>query len=204
MSSLNPPGTPFNAIDAYFCVPSNSQLASYWDRVEDRLTKIRHGENIAGVPTPIALFDPPLDPMALVRASASGAGFLGAAAGPAATPQSNYRFNSLYDQAAELAAGVKDLGAALLAALEKRDATALDVLRNTQETAILNLTTTIKQQQIGELETTVASLGTGRFLHKWWPGPIPQIRFYRIERAAEVQATDCDEEGVGRRRQGQK
>jgi Tc toxin complex TcA C-terminal TcB-binding domain/Neuraminidase-like domain/Salmonella virulence plasmid 28.1kDa A protein len=158
VSSLNPPGTPFNAIDAYFCVPSNSRLGSHWDTVEDRLTKIRKGENIAGVPTPLALFDPPLEPMALVRASASGAGFPAAAGGAAAKPKSDYRFGALYEQAVQLASGVKDLGAGLLAALEKQDATALEALRNTQETAVLDLMTALKERQIADLEATVESL----------------------------------------------
>jgi len=153
---------PFNALDAYFCVPENAQLESYWDRVADRLGKIRNGMNIAGVPTPLALWEPPIDPMALVRLAASGAGILGIESAGGAQISSNYRFAALHEQATELAAIVTELGATFLAALEKNDAAALDVLRATQETAILNLTTGIKQKQIDELNTALAGLALSR------------------------------------------
>lgn len=64
---------PFNDLDSYFCVPENSDLIKYWDMVEQRLFKIRHCMNIHGVVRQLALFEPPIDPMALVRASAAGA-----------------------------------------------------------------------------------------------------------------------------------
>src|SRR6185369_8519138 len=44
-----------------FCVPPNEQLLGYWDRVEDRLFKIRHCMNIKGVVKQLALFGPALD-----------------------------------------------------------------------------------------------------------------------------------------------
>ena len=56
----------------YFCIPQNDKLLTYWDTVEDRLYKIRHCLNIEGVFNPPALFAPPIDPMALVRATAAG------------------------------------------------------------------------------------------------------------------------------------
>jgi hypothetical protein len=158
LAPRTPPSAPFNALDAYFGVPANKHLAGYWDRVGDRLRKIRDGENIDGVPAALALWDPPLDPAALVRASASGAGVLPAAANPAATPTSAYRFRTLFDNALQLAAGVSELGATLLAALQNQDAAALELLRATQETAILNLATTIKQQKIDELNATIDGL----------------------------------------------
>ena len=56
----------------YFCIPQNDQLLAYWDTVADRLFKIRHCMNIEGVVRQLALFDPPIDPGALVRAVAAG------------------------------------------------------------------------------------------------------------------------------------
>jgi len=157
-SRTQPAATPFNALDAYFGVPSNAHLAGYWDRVADRLAKIRGGENIDGVPMALALWDPPLDPLALVRANASGAGVLPAAGNPAATPASDHRFRVLFDTAMQLASQVSELGSALLAALQERDATALELLRATQETAILNLTTAVKQRKIDELQSVIDGL----------------------------------------------
>ena len=60
----------------YFYIPPNDELAQYWTRVADRLYKIRHGQNILGVQQPLALFAPPINPMALVGA-ASGNGLAG-------------------------------------------------------------------------------------------------------------------------------
>src|SRR5262249_51166632 len=56
----------------YFCIPQNDKLLSYWDTVADRLFKIRHCMNIAGVVRLLALFEPPIDPGALVKAVAAG------------------------------------------------------------------------------------------------------------------------------------
>ena len=53
--------------DAYFFVPENTQLSDYWTRVEDRLHKIRQSQDILGVSRPLPLFEPPIDPSALVR-----------------------------------------------------------------------------------------------------------------------------------------
>ena len=51
----------------YFCIPPNDKLLAYWDQVADRLFKIRHCMNIEGVVRQLALFDPPIDPGALVQ-----------------------------------------------------------------------------------------------------------------------------------------
>src|SRR4029077_17509599 len=50
----------------YFSVPQNDVLLEYWDRVGDRLFKIRPCMKIEGVVRQLALFDPPIDPGALV------------------------------------------------------------------------------------------------------------------------------------------
>ncbi len=56
----------------YFCIPQNDKLLGYWDTVADRLYKIRHCMNIEGVVRQLALFEPPIDPGALVKAVAAG------------------------------------------------------------------------------------------------------------------------------------
>jgi hypothetical protein len=55
-----------------FCIPPNKELVSYWDRVEDRLFKIRHCMDIQGQGRQLPLFEPPIDPALLVRAQAAG------------------------------------------------------------------------------------------------------------------------------------
>jgi len=147
----------FNDLDGYFCVPENDQFTAYWDRVEDRLYKIRHCLNIAGQAQPMPLFDPPLDPMALVRAAAAGGNLLDAAA--LAQPDvPAYRFRPLLEAARGVASTLAGLGAGLLAALEKNDGEALARLHSTHEQAVLNLTTVIKQKQIDGQQADLQAL----------------------------------------------
>ena len=140
----------------YFCVPENDQLIGCWDRVEDRLYKIRHCLDLQGNPHPPALFEPPLDPMALVRAAAGG--------NPPATVAGvsldllGYRFPLLIERAKALAAQVSSLGDALLSALEKQDGEALALLRETHAEALLAMTTAVREQTIVQLGATLTAL----------------------------------------------
>src|SRR6185369_6396824 len=70
-------GVPFNDLGGVFSIPENKNLTALWDRVEDRLYKIRNCLNIDGQAQPLPLFQPPIDPMALVRAAAAGNNVLG-------------------------------------------------------------------------------------------------------------------------------
>jgi hypothetical protein len=148
---------PFNNINSYFCVPENADFIKYWDRVEDRLYKIRHSMNIEGVVRQLALFAPPIDPRALIRAAADGGGGLSLASLLDA-PIPYYRASYMLQKAKELTAQLGNLGAALLSALEKKDAEVLNLLRISQEQSILKLVTTIKEQQIKEIVESQVSL----------------------------------------------
>jgi Tc toxin complex TcA C-terminal TcB-binding domain/Neuraminidase-like domain/Salmonella virulence plasmid 28.1kDa A protein len=141
---------PFNSIDAYFCVPENDELIGYWDRVEDRLFKIRNCMNIHGQVRQLALYAPPLDVRALVRAAASGA-LAPSIAGGAAETVPFYRFAVMVERAKTLAGAVMGLGSSMLAALQQMDGEALALLRNVQELVILNLTTKLRNDRIAEL-----------------------------------------------------
>ena len=150
-------GQPFNDLDVYFCVPENEQFISYWDRVEDRLFKIRHCMNIQGVERQLDLFQPPLDVMQLVRAAASGNNILNALThGGQDIP--HYRFQYMIDRAKNITSTVIQLGASLLSALEKKDAEQIGILRSTQEENILNLMLLLKKKQIEEASETLDSL----------------------------------------------
>jgi receptor-binding and translocation channel-forming TcA subunit of Tc toxin len=138
---------PFNDIDAYFCIPENQEFIAYWDRIEDRIYKIRHCMDIHGVIRQLALFEPPLDVRALVRAAASG-NFSAAVTSPTAQPVPSYRFAVMLEKTKELTATLTGLGGGLLGALQQTDAEAVALLRLTQERAILNLTTKIRTDQI--------------------------------------------------------
>jgi hypothetical protein len=148
---------PYNDIRAYFTVPENSEFMGYWDLIDDRLYKIRHGLNVAGVARPLSLFAPPLDVLSVIKASAAGSLSLAAQVQP---PIPYYRSDVLIAKAMTYTQTLAGLGASLLAALEKQDAESLALLRRGQEARILNMTTQIKEQQIAQLQETGNALAS--------------------------------------------
>ncbi|WP_430444186.1 MAG: neuraminidase-like domain-containing protein [Pseudomonas piscis] len=147
---------PFNDLDSYFCVPENSDLMKYWDMVEQRLFKIRHCMNIHGVVRQLALFEPPIDPMALVRAAASGAGSKVVDQLQAGAPP--YRFTTIFRMAKDFTQQLSQIGTLLLGALEKNDAEAVARLSAGQQIQILNLTTKSMDLQIAEAKERIVGL----------------------------------------------
>jgi hypothetical protein len=144
-----------------FCVPPNERLLGLWDSVADRLFKIRNCMNIEGVVRELPLFEPPIDPALLVRAAAAGLD-LGTVLGQLNAPAPLYRFQALVGRAAELCGDVRALGGALLAALEKRDAEAVSLLRSSHELQLLDAVRDVKVQQIREAERAFAGLQKAR------------------------------------------
>lgn len=157
----------------YFCIPRDEKLLGYWDRVADRLYKIRHCLDIDGVARPLALFDPPIDPGALVRAVAGGAGIASALASLNA-PVPAFRYSVMVARAKELCGEVRAFGAALLAALEKKDGEALARLRSSHELALLDAVAEVRQLQVDEarkgIEAIKASRGLAEARHAHFHG----------------------------------
>jgi hypothetical protein len=145
----------------YFCIPKNDKLLGYWDTVADRLFKIRHCMNIEGVVRELPLFEPAIDPALLVQAAAQGID-LGSVLNDLSAPLPFYRFSTFLGKALELTGELRALGAALLAALEKRDAEHLAHLRATHETELLSLVKQVKQQQHTEAQTAEEALQKSR------------------------------------------
>jgi hypothetical protein len=134
-------------ISPVFCVPPNKELLVYWDRVEDRLGKIRTCRDIDGVPRVPPLFAPEIDPRLLVRAQALGLSLddvLGGTAG--SLPP--YRFLYLIEKAKAMASTVASFGSALLSALEKKDVEQLNRLRLVQQQNIAKATTNLRRWDV--------------------------------------------------------
>ena len=161
------PGLGINWLQ-YFRIPRNDTLLGYWDIVADRLFKIRHGQNIDGVTEQLALFGPPIDPALLVRATAAGLD-LAAVLDDLDAPSPHYRFGTMLAKAKELAAEVKSFGAALLSALEKRDAEALSRLHSAHELTVLRATRDVKYQQVQEAVQALEAVIRSRVIanDKW-------------------------------------
>ncbi|PET30550.1 hypothetical protein CN518_20215 [Bacillus anthracis] len=145
------------ASSLYFCIPNNPKLISYWDRLADRLYKIRHCQNIEGVFQKLPLFDPPIDPALLVKAAAQGL-TIESVLNELNTPMPNYRFYYLLQKALELCNELKSLGGALLSAIEKKDNETLSLIRAKHEGVMQNLMMEIEKKQLEEAEKNIESL----------------------------------------------
>jgi len=145
----------------YFCIPRNDKLLAYWDTVADRLFKIRHCMNIAGVVRPLALFDPRIDPGMLVKAAATGID-IGAIVSGLNQPIGPVRSLFLIQKALELCGEVRALGNALLSALEKGDAEHLTLVRQRHEIQFQQMVQEVRFLQWKSAEEATTSLLTSR------------------------------------------
>lgn len=139
---------------AAFCFPRNEILEDYWNRVEDRIQKIRTCRDITGRRRKLSLFAPPIDPALLARARAAGIALddvLNAFDGMIPL----YRFPYLLQKAKEFAGTVQSFGSALQSALERKDSEELIRLQTTQQQQMLALTTKAKEW---EMESAQANL----------------------------------------------
>ncbi|HXT80553.1 MAG TPA: neuraminidase-like domain-containing protein [Acetobacteraceae bacterium] len=147
------PALPGTGSTLLFCIPPNTQLLGYWDKVAQRLYNIRHCLNLQGVAQPLPLYAPPLNPMQLVAGEALGGGGV--------EPVSSapiYRFSTYLQKAIELANDVRSYGSLILSALEKQDAETLAALRARQELGIQTRMLDVKTQQVTEAQDQVTAL----------------------------------------------
>lgn len=147
----------FRQVSPVFCVPENKDLSAYWARVEDRLFKIRNCMDIAGVKRLPALFAPEIDPRLLVRARAAGLSLedvLNATTG--SLPP--YRFAYLIEKAKQVTATVQAFGAALYAALERRDNEELSRLRVVHQQNLLEMTTKLRELDLKIADEAIEQL----------------------------------------------
>ncbi|MGC1379366.1 MAG: hypothetical protein WA821_24255, partial [Anaerolineales bacterium] len=145
----------------YFCIPRNDKMLGYWDTVADRLFKIRHCMNIAGIVRSLALFDPPIDPGMLVKAAAAGID-IGSIVNGLNQPASPVRSLAMIQKALELCSEVRSLGGALLSALEKGDGEHLALVRQRHEIQIQQMTQEVRFLQWKNTQEATKSLLTSR------------------------------------------
>jgi hypothetical protein len=153
--------TPHSHLVTDFCVVENAQFAGYWDRVLDRLFKIRHSMNIEGVFRQLALFEPPIDPAALVRAVAGGRD-IGSLLSDVTLPVPHYRYDYMLSKAKSMISAVNSLGSSLLSAIKSREAEQLTLLKNTQAKTILNMMTQVKEYQVEEASNAIEGLNISK------------------------------------------
>lgn len=140
-----------------FCVPPNRELLGYWDRVDDRLRKIRNCMDITGARREPALFAPEIDPLLLARARAAGLSLADVLAeGSGSVPP--YRFTFLVERARQCAQSVQGLAGALLGALERKDGEELNRLRLVHERNLLRLRSRLMSWEVAAAEQATAAL----------------------------------------------
>jgi len=149
------------ATTLYFCIPDNPDLRALRTTIDDRLTKIRHCEDINGVYRQLPLFEPPIDPALLVEAAAQGLS-LATVLSDLSSPTPNYRFYYLLQKALEMCAELKALGSTFLSIKEKGDAEALAQLRAKHESSIQNLVMAVRKQQLDEASKALDALQQSR------------------------------------------
>ncbi|MEE9356701.1 MAG: neuraminidase-like domain-containing protein [Methylococcaceae bacterium] len=140
-----------------FCIPLNPDLLAYWDRVQDRLYKIRNCLNLSGIRRDLPLFAPETDPRLLVRAKAAGISLddvLSSINGNLPP----YRFSYLIAKAKEYAGALQSYGGALLATLEKQDAEELSAMRLRHQTNIMKLTSRQRDLDVNAAEESLEAL----------------------------------------------
>ena len=147
----------------YFCIPENEPLLKYWDRLEDRLFKLRHCLDVEGQVTHFPLFEAPLDVGLLIRAKAAGVD-LASLLNDLYAPLPPLRPRDVIRQSLDFCAPVQALGNALLAALEKKDAEEVALLRAGQEADLLEAVREVKKHQVTHASTTLESLNLTKTL----------------------------------------
>jgi hypothetical protein len=144
----------------YFCIPGNDKLDGYWDLVADRLFKVRNCMNIEGVVRQLPLFQPPIDPALLVRATAAGVD-LSAAIDGLTVPVPTRRFRILIESARRAANGLCALSDKLLRAQERQTDRQLHHLELADQIALMQRTLDERKQGIAEARAEREALQEG-------------------------------------------
>jgi hypothetical protein len=145
----------------YFCIPPNPKLLAMWDRVADRLYKIRNGLTIDGVRRPLSLYGPRVDPADAVSAVAGGAS-PASLGGLGAIPRPLHRFPTqlrLFREANDRLAGITQR---LLQTFERGDAEELAAMHASHEDEMAQFIAAARQSQIDEAQQTINSLQSQR------------------------------------------
>lgn len=157
--------------------PLNPRLISLYDRAADRLALVRHAENGRRLRRQTQLGDRSFwddDPLVNGwREATDLCEFDCGADAECPSCSGPYRFTYLIQQAIDLTAEVRGLGAQLLAAYEKGDAEALAALRSAHERQLLELNLSTRELQWREADWQVQALGKSK------EGALTRLRYYQ-------------------------
>ena len=136
-----------------FCVSPNPVLAGLRLHAELNLFKMRTGRNIAGLRRAVEAYSAPTSQTSgLPMIGADGQLALPALRTAAPTP---YRYQTLIEQARQLAGQAREHEAMMLTALEKADAAALDLLRARQDVQITRAGVQLQELRVTQAQDRV-------------------------------------------------
>ncbi|KAK0753744.1 hypothetical protein B0T18DRAFT_385740 [Schizothecium vesticola] len=154
----------------YFGVPLNPKFAQLRALVNVRLFNIRNGFSIQGRPVSYSLIEPLIDPGALMSLDKAGFGMSAAAA----------------MRASELCAELRSLGERMLAAVEKKEMEAFNVLRVRHTAHIQRMMLDIREIHVEESQQIIDSLRISRDLQ------VAQLAYY-LALIDEPTSSDIDD-----------
>jgi len=147
---------------SYFGVAENEAFIELWDTAEGRLYNLRHQLTLDGQPNCLPLFQPAIDPLAIIASSMSGSGGLGSSFASSQMSIPEYRYSTMYSRVSQVLSYVSRFGSQLQSALGMKDSKTLTALRFSQETELLNMMHDSKKAAItiaqAQLETAKLSL----------------------------------------------
>ncbi|KAI8627523.1 hypothetical protein F5Y19DRAFT_486759 [Xylariaceae sp. FL1651] len=131
----------------YFCVPSNQQVTTLKNLIDDRMFKIRNDLDIDGNLQDRPLFEPPINPGQLMRAHAAGIS-PSTFANDSKGPMPKHRFMYFLQRAYQLAKEPKNMNSLILTVREKKDAGSLLTLTTSHRQAVQQLVLEGKKGEI--------------------------------------------------------
>jgi hypothetical protein len=155
----------------YFGVQSNPEFSALRALVNDRLDKIRSCLDIDGKPRKLRLFDPPIDPGAIVKALAGNAD-LGAVLSGFNAELPRQRFMYLLQKAQELCAELKQAAASFLTIIEKREGEGFQLLRARHDSNLQTFLIDMKTKQKKEADKGIEHLQEAR------KSAVTRLQFY--------------------------
>ncbi|KAI5840127.1 hypothetical protein DFP73DRAFT_612976 [Morchella snyderi] len=166
---ITAPALPDADASLYFCVPENDKLRSLHSKIDDRLYKIRHCQDIRGLSMcRFDLLEPQVDTLALVQATNQGLS-IQSILQDLNTPMPNYRFRYILEKAFEMVQELKSLGNAFLEAMTRKDSETYNLIRAGHATSINAMILDMKKLNLQEANKALVSLQEAR------KGPLCQL-----------------------------
>jgi hypothetical protein len=135
----------------YFSIPPDTAANELFDLIDDRLSKLRSGQDINGIVRKIDLFGTPINPAQILAALSKGIS-LNDILGSLYAPAPVFRFNFYFQKAIEACNELKAIGGPIAGAMDKRDGELLTLMRARHDTDALNRMAPIKERQVYEAE----------------------------------------------------